>query len=62
MKKNNGANNLLKAFDDWLVETETAKPYERSLDPVADSADYAREKQQFEGVDLRGWRAAAGRG
>jgi hypothetical protein len=48
---------LLKAFDDWLAETETAKPYERSLDPVADAADYSREKQQFEGVDLRGWRA-----
>jgi hypothetical protein len=48
---------LLKAFDDWLVETEGAKPYERSLDPVADAADYAREKQQFEGVDWRGWRA-----
>jgi hypothetical protein len=48
---------LLKAFDDWLDETETAKPYGRSLDPVVDAADYAREKQQFEGVDLRGWRA-----
>jgi hypothetical protein len=48
---------LLKAFDDWLDETERAKPYGRSLDPVVDAADYAREKQQFEGVDLRGWRA-----
>jgi len=48
---------LLKVFDDWLAETETAKPYGRSLDPVADAADYAREKQQFERVDLRGWRA-----
>jgi Helicase conserved C-terminal domain len=48
---------LLKAFDDWLADVETAQPYGRSLDPVADAADYAREKQQFEEVDLRGWRA-----
>jgi hypothetical protein len=48
---------VLKALDDWLVEIETKKPYGWSLDPVADAADYAREKQQFEGVDLRGWRA-----
>lgn len=48
---------LLKAFDDWLTDVETAKPYGRSLDPVVDAADYARERQQFEEVDLRGWRA-----
>jgi hypothetical protein len=48
---------LLKAYGDWLAETETAKPYGRSLDPFADAADYAREKQQFEGVDLPSWRA-----
>ena len=48
---------LLKAFDDWLTEIEAAKPYGRSLDPIVDAADYAREKQQFEGVDLRGWRS-----
>ncbi|AHY52455.1 DEAD/DEAH box helicase family protein [Bradyrhizobium japonicum] len=48
---------LLKAFNDWLDETEAARPYGRSLDPVADATDYARERQQFEEVDLRGWRA-----
>ena len=47
---------LVTAFDAWLTDLEEAKPYERSLDPVADATDYAREKQQFEGVDLRGWR------
>lgn len=46
---------LLKAFNDWLQETEAAQPYGRSLDPVADATDYARERQQFEAVDLRGW-------
>lgn len=48
---------LLTAFDDWLSEIEAAKPYGKSLDPIADATDYAREKAQFEGVDLRGWRA-----
>jgi hypothetical protein len=48
---------LVNAFDAWLTEIEAAQPYSWSLDPVADAADYAREKQQFEGVDLRGWRA-----
>jgi hypothetical protein len=48
---------LVNAFDVWLIEIEAGQPYGRSLDPVADAADYAREKQQFEGVDLRGWRA-----
>ncbi len=49
--------NLLRAFDDWLRSVEVARPYERSLDPIADAHDYAREKQQFESVDLLRWRA-----
>ncbi|WP_258582133.1 hypothetical protein [Mesorhizobium sp. AR02] len=48
---------LLKAFDDWLASVVASRPYAQSLDPVADAQDYAREKQQFEEVDLRGWRA-----
>jgi hypothetical protein len=48
---------LLKAFDVWLAEIEARQPYGRSLDPITDAIDYAREKQQFEAVDLRGWRA-----
>jgi hypothetical protein len=48
---------LLQAFDDWLASVVAAKPYESALDPVADAADYAREKGQFETVDLRRWRA-----
>jgi Helicase conserved C-terminal domain len=48
---------LLQAFKDWLAEVEASKPYGRSLNPVDDAIDYAREKQQFEAVDLKGWRA-----
>jgi hypothetical protein len=46
---------LLDAFDDWLRDVEASQPYARSLDPVADASDYAREKAQFESIDLRGW-------
>lgn len=46
---------LLGAFDDWLADVEASKPYGRSLDPVVDAADYAREKAQFDSIDLRGW-------
>jgi Lhr-like helicase len=46
---------LLSAFDDWLKEIEEAKPYGRSLDPVEDARDFAREKSQFESIDLPGW-------
>jgi hypothetical protein len=48
---------LLSAFDDWLSSIIASKPYERALDPTVDVADYARERQQFETVDLRRWRA-----
>jgi hypothetical protein len=48
---------LLAAFDDWLASIIASKPYESALDPVADAEDYAREKHQFETVDLRRWRA-----
>src|SRR6185437_1917312 len=46
---------LLSAFDDWLRDVEASQPYARSLDPVADASVYAREKAQFESIDLRGW-------
>lgn len=47
---------LLKAYDDWLAAVVASKPYQRALDPVADASELAREKHQFEDVDLRGWR------
>lgn len=48
---------LLKAFDDWLASVVASQPYEQSLDPIAHADDYAREKRQFEEVDLRRWQA-----
>ena len=48
---------LLTAFDDWLDTVIASKPFENALDPVLDAADYAREKRQFEAVDLPRWRA-----
>jgi hypothetical protein len=47
---------LLHAYDHWLDDVILSKPYARALDPVADADDYNREKQQFENVDLPGWR------
>jgi hypothetical protein len=38
---------LLSAFDDWLRDVEASQPYARSLDPVADASDYAREIAEY---------------
>ena len=48
---------LLKAYDHWLSDVATSKPYERGLDVQVDTADLAREKQQFETVDLPAWQS-----
>ena len=48
---------LLTAFDNWLDTVIASKPFENALDPILDAADYAREKAQFETVDLPRWRA-----
>src|SRR6516162_6752243 len=48
---------LLAAYDDWLASVIASKPFESALDPIRDAADYAREKQQFETVDLPRWQA-----
>lgn len=48
---------LLAAYDKWLTDTFDEKPFERGLDLQRDQTDLAREKQQFETVDLPSWRA-----
>jgi Helicase conserved C-terminal domain len=48
---------LLSAYDDWLETVIASKPFESALDPVLQARDYAREKQQFESVDLPQWQA-----
>ena len=48
---------LLSAYDDWLNEIAASKPYERGLDITLDTVDLAREKYQFETVDLPAWQA-----
>lgn len=48
---------LLKAYDRWLSDIAASKPYEQGLDIQTDAADLAREKQQFETVDLPAWQS-----
>jgi Helicase conserved C-terminal domain len=48
---------LLQSYDSWLDSIIASKPYERALDPNIDAEDLAREKHQFETVDLKQWRA-----
>ncbi|MGN8546456.1 hypothetical protein ACQPTN_16990 [Bradyrhizobium sp. 13971] len=48
---------LLDAYDCWLSDVSASKPYERGLDIQADAADLARERQQFETVDLPAWQS-----
>jgi hypothetical protein len=48
---------LLSAYDQWLQDISATKPYERGLDVNFDAEDLAREKHQFETVDLPAWQA-----
>jgi len=48
---------LLKAYDEWLAGVVASRPYENALDPIANAEDLAREKHQFDAVDLPRWKA-----